>query len=174
MGTRGLMAFVIDGDTKAGYVHSDAYPSGLGADVLEWLREQYEYDAVTLSYQRARYFAQRLVVVDDNTVPTTAQQYELRRFANQNVSSGKLDDWYVLLRETQGNPALTLEAGFMDGVTKIEPYRLGCGHEYLYVVDFDKKEFKASGYGHLLGSWSFDELPTKEDFIAKTEPEDED
>lgn len=174
MGTRGLMAFVIDGDTKAGYVHSDAYPSGLGADVLEWLREQYEYDAVTLSYQRARYFAQRLVVVDDNTVPTTAQQYELRRFANPRVSSEKHDDWYVLLREAQGDPAKTLEAGFIYGDTTIEPYRLGSGHEYIYVVDFDKKTFTASGYGHLLGSWSFDELPTKEDFIAKTEPEDED
>ena len=174
MGTRGYMAFKIDGETKAGYVHSDAYPSELGANVLDWLREQREYDAVTLSLQRARYFAQRLVVVDHTTKPTTKQQYDLRRFANRNVSSGKLDDWYVLLRETQGDPAKTLEAGYMDGVTKIEPYRLGCGHEYFYVVDFDKHEFTASGYGRLLGNWKFNELPTREAFIAKTEPEDED
>lgn len=168
------MAFKVDGQTKAGYVHSDAYPSELGANVLEWLREQYEYAAVTLSLQRARYLAQRLVVVDDDTEPTETQQYELRRFANTNVSSKRLDDWYVLLRETQGDPAKTLEAGFIYGDTTIEPYRLGRGHEYFYLVDFDERTFTASGHGQLLGQWSFDELPTKADFIAKTEPEDED
>lgn len=168
------MAFKVDGQTKAGYVHSDAYPSELGANVLDWLREQYEHDAVTLSLQRARYFAQRLVVVDDDTEPTETQQYELRRFANTNVSSKQLDEWYVLLRECQGDPAKTLESGFIHGTAKIEPYRLGRGHEYFYLVDFDERTFTASGYGKQLGHWSFDELPTKEDFIAKTEPEDED
>lgn len=39
MGTSGLMAFVVDGNAKGGYVHWDSYPSGLGADVLEWLHE---------------------------------------------------------------------------------------------------------------------------------------
>lgn len=173
MGTSGNMVFVVDGQMKAGYVHFDSYPSGLGADVLEWLREQWEYDAVTLSLQRARYFAQRLVVVNDETEPTPEQQRTLRRFANTNVSSKQLDERYVLLRETQGDPAKTLEAGYMYGDTRIEPYRPGYFGEYTYVVDFDKRTFTASGYGHLLGHWSFDELPTKADFIAKTEPEDE-
>lgn len=174
MGTRGLMVFKVDGETKAGYVHFDSYPSGLGADVLEWLRGQWEYEDVTLSMHRAKYDAQKLVVVNDETTPTAEQIDALKQYANTNVSSKQLDEWYVLLRECQGDPAKTLEAGFMYGVTKVEPYRLGCGHEYMYVVDFDKRTFTASGYGHLLGSWSFDELPTKEDFIAKTEPEDED
>lgn len=169
MGTSGLMAFVVDGETKAGYVHFDSYPSGLGADVLEWLHEALnEQSGKTLTQARA------LKVVDDETEPTAEQIEALKRYANTNVSSRQLDEWYVLLRETQGNPALTLEAGYMYGVSRVEPYRLGCGHEYLYVVDFDKRTFTASGYGHLLGHWSFDELPTKAEFIAKTEPEDED
>ena len=169
MGTRGLMAFVADGETKAGYVHFDSYPSGLGADVLEWLREALnEQTGKALTQVRA------LKVVNDETEPTAEQIEALKRYANTNVSTKQLDEWYVLLRETQGDPAKTLEAGYMEGVTKIEPYRLGCGHEYLYVVDFDKHEFTASGYGRLLGNWKFDELPTREAFIAKTEPEDED
>lgn len=173
MGTSGLMAFVVDGETKAGYVHFDSYPSGLGADVLEWLRECGENDGVTNQMQRVRHLAQKLVVVGDETTPTAEQIEALKRYANTNVSSKQLDEWYVLLRETQGNPALTLEAGHMYGVSRVEPYRFGCGHEYLYVVNFDKRTFTASGYGHLLGSWSFDELPTKDEFLKLTE-EDED
>lgn len=169
MGTRGLMAFVVDGETKAGYVHFDSYPSGLGADVLEWLHE-----ALNEQTGKALAQARNLVVVNDETEPTAEQIEALKQYANTNVSSKQLDEWYVLLRECQGDPAKTLESGFIYGDTTIEPYRLGCGHEYLYVVDFDKRTFTASGYGHLLGHWSFDELPTKADFIAKTEPEDED
>lgn len=168
MGTRGLMAFVVDGETKAGYVHVDSYPSGLGADVLEWLHE-----ALNEQTGKALTQARNLVVVNDETTPTAEQIEALKRYANTNVSTKQLDEWYVLLRECQGEPALTLEAGYMYGVSRVEPYRLGCGHEYLYVVDFDKRTFTASGYGHLLGHWSFDELPAKVDFIAKTEESDD-
>lgn len=169
MGTRGLMAFKVDGETKAGYVHNDSYPSGLGADVLEWLRW-----AVNGRGMETRTKVQQLVVVNDETTPTAEQIESLKRYANTNVSTKQLDEWYVLLRECRGDPAKTLESGFIYGTAKIEPYRLGCGHEYFYVVDFDKHEFTASGYGRLLGNWKFDELPAREAFIAKTEPEDED
>lgn len=168
MGTSGNMAFVADGKTKAGYVHFDSYPSGLGADVLDWLHE-----ALNEQTGKALTQVRNLVVVNDETTPTPEQIEALKRYANTRVSSKQLDEWYVLLRETQGDPAATLEAGYMYGDTKIEPYRLGYFGEYTYVVNFDKRTFTASGYGHLLGSWSFDELPTKEDFIAKTEPDDD-
>lgn len=169
MGTSGNMAFVADGKTKAGYVHFDSYPSGLGADVLEWLHE-----ALNEQTGQALTQVRNLVVVNDETTPTSEQIEALKRYANTNVSSKQLDEWYVLLRETQGDPAATLEAGYMYGDTKIEPYRLGYFGEYTYVVDFDKRTFTASGYGHLLGHWSFDELPTRAEFIAQTAPEDED
>lgn len=167
MGTRGLMAFVVDGETKAGYVHFDSYPSGLGADVLDWLRA---------SWQRYEVYAlvRSLKVVDDDTAPTPEQIEALKRYANTNVSSRQLDEWYVLLRETQGDPAATLEAGYMYGDTKIEPYRVGYFGEYTYVVDFDAKAFTAWGHGKRLGTWSFAGLPTKEQFIDQvTEDEDE-
>lgn len=163
------MAFVVDGETKAGYVHWDSYPSGLGADVLDWLHEVLnEQTGKALTQVRA------LKVVNDETVPTAEQIEALKQYANTNVSSRQLDEWYVLLREAQGNPAKTLESGFIYGDTKLEPYRSGYFGEYTYVVDFDKRTFTASGYGRLLGHWGFGELPTKADFIAKTEPEDED
>lgn len=166
MGTSGYMAFVLDGETKAQYVHNDSYPDGLGADVLDWLRA---------SWQRYEVYAlvRSLKVVDDNTTPSPEQIEALKQYANTSVSTKSLDEWYVLLRETQGDPVATLKAGYMYGTTRVEPYRLGYSGEYTYIVDFDTKTFSASGYGHDLGRWSFAELPTREAFIeATTEDED--
>lgn len=165
MGTSGNMAFVIDGETKAGYVHYDSYPSGLGADMLEWLRENYAKPETYAAVQA-------LKVVDDSSTPTPEQIEALKQYANTNVSTHQLDEWYVLLRETQGNPALALEAGYVYGNDHVEPYRLGYFGEYTYVADFDAKEFSAEGYGKPLGRWSFDELPTEADFISQTEDDD--
>jgi hypothetical protein len=167
MGTSGIMAFVIDGETKAGYVHFNSYPSGLGADVLEWLRAEKDkpetIDAV-----------RRLLVVNDGTTPDAEHIEALKQYANTNVSTKQLDEWYVLLRLTQGNPALTLEAGYIYGAHRVERYRLGYFGEYTYFVDFDAKTFTAEGYGNRLGSWSFNELPTRDEFLKLTENEDED
>lgn len=168
MGTSGNMAFVIDGETKSGYVHFDSYPSGLGADVLAWLRIEH---AKTETLDAVR----KLGVVNDETTPTYEQITALKQYANTTVSAQSLDDWYCLLRECQGSPALTLEAGYIYGDTKLEPYRSGYFGEYTYVVDCDAKTFTASGYGQLLGHWSFDALPTKNEFLKLTEnDEDED
>jgi hypothetical protein len=166
MGTSGYMAFVLDGETKAGYVHNDSCPEGLGADVLDWLRA---------SWQRYEVYAlvRSLKVVDDDTAPTPEQIEALKQYANTSVSSKQFDEWYVLLRETQGDPAATLKAGYVYGTHRVEPYRVGYFGEYKYIVDFDTKTFSASGYGRELGRWSFTELPTREAFIAAT-TEDED
>lgn len=166
MGTSGNMAFVLDGETKSGYVHFDSYPEGLGADVLVWLRENWQrYEVYAL--------VRSLKVVDDDSKPTAEQIEALRQYANTNVSSKQLNEWYVLLRKTQGDPAATLKAGYMYGDHKVEPYRLGYGNEYTYVIDFDAKAFTASGYGKQLGCWAFDALPTKAAFLEQT-TEDED
>lgn len=167
MGTSAAMVFVIDGERKAGYTHWDGYPEGLGADMLAWLHAAKDkpetYDAV-----------RALKVVSDQTSqPTPDEIDKLKQYANLNVSEKRLTEWYCLLRECQGEPALTLEAGYMDGTDVAEPYRIGYGTEYAYVVDFDAKTFTASGYGNQLGTWSFAELPTKEQFIDEvTEDED--
>ena len=80
MGTSGNMAFVIDGETKAGYVHFDSYPSGLGADMLEWLRENYAKPETYAAVQA-------LKVVDDSSTPTPEQIEALKQYANTNVST---------------------------------------------------------------------------------------
>ena len=169
MGTSGAMVFVIDGERKAGYTHFDGYPDGgLGSDLLAWLHVEKDKPE---TYEAVRALK---VVNADSPQPTPDEIDRLRGYANLNVSGKRLTEWYCLLRECQGNPALTLEAGYIDATDVVEPYRLGYGNEYTYVVDFDAKTFTAWGHGKRLGTWSFAGLPTKEQFIDQvTEDEDE-
>lgn len=108
MGTRGLMAFTLDKNTKAMYNHFDSYPSGLGRDIAKWLGD--------MDLEEAKEKFLKLTKVDPDTAPTEGQKMLLMAYADLGVSSGSLDDWYVLLRETQGDPQKTLDAQFyMDG-----------------------------------------------------------
>jgi hypothetical protein len=152
MGTRGHWGYIIDGEEKVAYCHWDAYPSGLGEIVLRHLRE------TDLDVLREQVKALRLV--SDDVPPTEDEQEGLRRFANTNVSSGNLGEWYVLLRETQGDPALTLEAGVME-----DGRSTGDG-EYAYVVDFDRGVFEvrsgdySGGHTHTVANFPLDDLPS--------------
>lgn len=161
MGTNGSVVYVIDGDRKEQYVHNDSYPESLGVRLLKWLRKSWDdpatYEAVSA-----------LKMIPPNAPdPTPAQQQRLAKYADLGVSNRSLADWYCLLRECQGEPALTLEAGYVYGEG-------GIGF-FTYTIDFDAKTLTAAGYGgEVLGMWSFDELPKRKVFLKQTEPEDED
>jgi hypothetical protein len=100
--------------------------------------------------------------------PTETEQRALAKYADLGVSERSLSDWYCLLRTTQGDPALTLEAGYVYGDVG--------GATYTYTVDFDAKVFTAADWsGVVFGSWPFTELPKKTKFLkACTQDEYED
>jgi hypothetical protein len=153
MGTRGFIGFVIDGTEKIAYNHWDSYPSGLGLDVLKWLRDT---DQSTL---HDRVLALR--VVDENAPPTAEDVQQLAPWTNLNVSNQSTEDWYCLLRDTQGDPEAMLKAGvLLDGSTY-------AGIEYSYFVDLDTGHFLAydGARRKLLGSWPMSALPADEEFL---------
>ena len=183
MGTRGFVGFFVNGELKATYNHSDSYPDGLGLDVLRWLRKAHEAGS--------RRLAGNLRAVDSDSKPTADDIERLTPYANTRVSTGQLDEWYVLLRGTQGNPAAMLDAGVIEDAGDWPAQG-----EYGYVVDFDGRQFEAyEGYqkephdkgrfAHLThpregrypialkASWSFDSLPTDDVFIDAFADEDE-
>lgn len=196
MGTRGFIGFVVDGTEKIAYNHFDSYPGGLGVEVLGWLRKAH--------IGGARRLAGELRVVDESTAPTADDVEKLRPYANTRVGTQTLDDWYVLLRGTQGNPAAMLDAGvILDG----SDFPLDSVFaEYGYLVDFDAKTFEAyRGFQKekhdkgrfadrephvpeyrkgqpiewwpcaLVASWPLDALPTDDEFfVAIDGPNDED
>lgn len=198
MSTRGALGFVADGTEKITYNHSDSYPSGLGINVLTWLRGEHPGYIVRK--------VQALQVVDGDTKPTPEQIEALRPYANANVSTGSLEEWYVLLRETQGRPAAILDAGYLVDGSDFPLDSLFC--EYAYVVDTDAGVFEAyEGFQHephtdgrfatrerrsadvaqetsalgnryyparLVASWPLTELPDDAAFLAAFKEDDED
>jgi hypothetical protein len=127
MGTRGLWGFVIDGETKVTYNHFDSYPGGLGTDLVKALGN---WDPQNLLAS-----ARALKMVNADDKPTTEQQQTLAGYADLTVSTQSLDEWYVLLRDTQGDMQATLDAGFM-----IDSFAFGFDSlfcEWGYVINLD-------------------------------------
>lgn len=128
MGTRGMIGWVIDGEAKIAYNHFDSYPSGVGVDVLAWCAANQPGDDL-----RAKVRALRVVTHD---TPVTDEDFlALSRFADLEVSTKDPAEWYVLLRKTQGKPALMLDAGVIEDASHFPFDSLFC--EWGYVVDLD-------------------------------------
>jgi hypothetical protein len=197
MGTRGFMGLVIDGQAKIGYVHWDSYPEGLGASTLDALRTLLLAD----SGDQVATLARRLEVVSPETKPSREQQERLADYADMNVSTKSLDEWYVLLRRTHGDLVATLKAGYVEDASEFPYSSLFC--EWGYLIDFDTKTFEAyRGFQHephtlgrfatgtdpdrtkllghdyypcaLVGMWTFDNLPETDAFVRALEENDQD
>lgn len=162
MGTRGFVGFVVDGTEKIAYNHWDSYPSGLGVDVLTWLRGADLADAK----EKAR----ALRVVDPRSRATDEDIERLRQYADPDVSSRDLHEWYVLLHETQGKPDAILAAGVVEDGTRIG------WQEWGYLVDFDANELRVhdgSRDAKVIGTWPLTELPDDKTFVNALDPNDE-
>ena len=132
MGTRGMFGVVVDGTVKASYNHFDSYPDGLGADIVEQVKFMLNDWGQDKMVEQAR----RLTMVNEDAKPTPEQIAELAGFSNQGVSTGDLEDWYVLLRELQGNLTDTLVVGLMiEGGDQFALDSLFC--EWGYLVNLD-------------------------------------
>lgn len=132
MGISGALVFVAAAREKVVYVHGDAYPDALGLDTLRWLQGVVK----AKEEDRARSSVIALTSVPESSYPTQDQLRKFTRFTKVGLG----DDWYSLLKYTQGDPALTLEAGVYEDVSKFPQHSLYC--EWAYVVDFDDLVFE--------------------------------
>jgi len=199
MGTRGFITFAADGEQKTAYNHRDSYPGGLGLDVLKWLRAAAE-SPVRLGEQ-----VRALRVVDPGSAPTADDISRFRQFAWTRAQHGGDSDlragqqWYDLLHETQGNPAVILEAGIIEDASGFPADSLIA--EWGYVIDLDGdgmfevyEGFQSSPHGKgrfaamklraygtvgqyypvaLVAKWPLADLPDDAAFIAATEPDED-
>lgn len=190
MGTRGFLTFVADGVEKTTYNHRDSYPEALGSNVLEWARKT--------DLTEAARAVRDLRVVAPNSTPTAQDIERLRGYANLSVGEQSLDDWYVLLRETQGDPAAILSAGVLIDASEFPADSLFA--EWGYVIDVDAQTFEVyRGFQHaphdkgrfasrppresvsgsyypvaLLATFPLAGLPSDEDFMATVAPDEKD
>lgn len=186
MGTRGFVGFVVDQDEKIAYNHFDSYPSAVGVDVLTWLC-QADRDA-------AADLARHLRVVDPETRPTAEDIARLVEWADVGVGDQSVEDWYCLLRKTQGEPGAMLQAGVIEDAGQFPTDSLFA--EWGYLIDFDSGVLevyrgfqqqphtrgrfanRAGDHGYqpvaLVASWPLDELPNQHQFLSATDPSDDD
>ena len=133
MGTRGLYGFRYRGNDKTTYNHYDSYPDWLGSDMLEYCSK---HDVETM-----KKIYDNIYLVNESVKPTqkdidlcvTAGWYD------GNVSRQTPDEWYCLLRNTQGD--LSVYDSYMDGkLPMIDNHHfiedsLFC--EYAYIINLD-------------------------------------
>lgn len=141
MSTRGLLGFAHNGELKATYNHSDAYPTWLGVQVATFLARHRD-DMASVETQ-----VDALVMVDEDKKPTKAQVAQLAQYTDTSVggvlTANGIDDsisWYQVLRDTQGQPEKALEAGFMIDGADFALDSLFC--EWGYVIDLDQERLE--------------------------------
>jgi hypothetical protein len=103
MGTRGLLGFIILGRRHSAYNHYDSYPEGLGQDTVDFILSLTPEDYSTMACLVAE-----ITWVDSKSKPSPELQEHYRKlgFSDTRVSNQCLEDWYCLLRKTQGAAAL--------------------------------------------------------------------
>jgi hypothetical protein len=155
MGTRGTTGFQIDGVRKSSYQQYDSYLDGVGLDVLAFTRR---IASGEVDRERVNTLARELKLVDESAIPEASEFATIGNvYLNANVSAG--NDWYAILRETQGHPDLILDSGFAAGNGSFQ------NEEYDYVINLDADTLDVYAYGQKLGSLAFAELPTDEEFV---------
>ncbi len=189
MGTRGLIGFYYKGITKATYNHLDSYPSGKGIEVLNSIRNR--------NLEDLRKVFDNIIMVQSNSKPSIAEQKKYSIYANQSVDDGKLDNWYVLLRNIQGTlvPYLNNKVKHMIDNKDFITDSLFC--EWAYLINLDKgtfevwkgfqlkqnknrysipksKAYKASNKDYyyscdMIAEYALDKLPTDKEFIKLEE-----
>lgn len=181
MSTRGFLGFVANGHETITYVHHDAYPGGLGADVLTWARTVTDWDTV-------REQAASLVHIDGDVMPTEEQRATFAPYTDPRPGGPKDnpgEEWYRLLHGTFGDPAATLVCGLAPHAPDWPGDSVWC--EWGYLIDLDANTFEVyqgfqtrphkgrfanrpanerSGYYpvRLLASWPLDTLPDDDEY----------
>jgi|CXWL01.1.fsa_nt_gi hypothetical protein len=189
MGTRGAYGFRNNGQDKVTYNHYDSYPSYLGRNILK-------YVALT-SPEEIRLAAKRIILVDPESKPTPVLIEKYSHYADINVATHNLSDWYCLLRNAQGEIQLYSQ-GLRHMIDGHEFLRDSLFCEWAYILNTDSevcevyrgfnKDWSARGryaslrresaseyYGvALLDEIPFDEikLPTLDKLVQRIEKKD--
>lgn len=131
MGTRGIYGLVVNGEVKSSYNHFDSYPTGLGADIVKFVKG-----------------------IED--MPHTFKQAQNLTLVNEDDEAPSGNDWYTELKDVQGELAGNLAEGYMTDGVKFGNHSLFC--EWGYLVDLDNETVEVyRGFqeeAHTGGRWS--------------------
>jgi hypothetical protein len=136
MGTRGIFGFKCGQQYKLKYNHFDSYPDGLGVSVVNFVRRINNVNG----WNPLKDKCLELQLIDSRIEPTAKQINKYKRYADMNVSSRSLKDWYTLGRNLQnGNMLTEVYSGYVDEMPDDNNFvtdSLFC--EYGYIINLDE------------------------------------
>lgn len=142
MGTRGAIGFKLNDEYKVAYNHFDSYvKGGLGADVVTFINEM---NAKEGSWKKLEKRVAQLKLVDEDAKPTPTQVYHYAGlYANTEVGTRTLKDWYCLLRESQGIETLrgVYEGRLKHIINYFDFLKNSLFCEYGYIINLDDGTF---------------------------------
>ena len=136
MGTRGAYGFKRGNKLKLTYNHYDSYFNYLGDNLIKELHDVGSLEKLNDTYDYIK-------LVKQDSKPTKKQIKECEKYCDLRVSEGTEEDWYCLLRNTQGS--------IKQWVNKEFPYMINSNNfieddifcEYYYIIDLNTNEFVA-------------------------------
>jgi len=130
MGTRGAYGFRKNGEDKVTYNHYDSYPSELGKNIIKFIEET--------SVKEMNKLFDKIVLVTENDKPTKEQIKECEKYHNATVSTGKKEEWYSLLRNSQGDLSVYKKGlKYMIDSRQFLFNSLWC--EWAYIINLDEE-----------------------------------
>lgn len=127
MGTRGIYGFRKNEVDKLTYNHYDSYPEGLGRNVVEFIGNH--------TIEELNKIYDKIIMVDNEDTPTEEQIKECEKYADIDVSEQSLEDWYCLLRNSQGDLFAYDDLRYMIDNADFILDSLFC--EYGYIINLD-------------------------------------
>jgi hypothetical protein len=134
MGTRGAYGFRIDGEDKVSYNHWDSYPTGLGAGIADYISTHTVPDMIEV--------AERLVLVNESDIPTEDQIERWQEFHDDRVSSGSVDEFYSLMRASQGDLSVYDNEGLVEMIDGQDFMADSLFCEYAYIINLDTENLE--------------------------------
>jgi hypothetical protein len=133
MGTRGAYGYRLDGKNKVTYNHFDSYPDELGTHTLSY--------AANMGIGKMKKTASNIIMVDSNSTPSPELIERYKAVADIDVAGMKYEDWYCLLRNTQGD-LRHYHKGIEHMIDSHEFLADSLFCEWAYIINLDNQQFE--------------------------------
>ena len=139
--TNGASGFKIDNEYKVTYNHYDSNPDGLGEDVVNFVKEVIKTRGGLNKLKRN---VSKLKLVRSGVPASKTNQKKYKRYANMDVSTRKITEWYVLLRNAQGIDGIRdIYNGKLDiMINSLSFLRDSDFCEYAYIINLDENRLE--------------------------------
>ena len=136
MSTAAAYGFVIGGKEKITYCNNDGYPTGLGLHMLQAIQ------TYGIGLKEAAVMIQ--MVDDEESLPSKREIEKYFEYSGKSEGQ-KIKDWYDLLRNTQGDITVHLNAKVRHMIDYSQFLSDSGGCRWAYIINFDTGNFEIYG-----------------------------